>query len=314
MGRGADCEDRLIDAPLLPFAPDEMPVVDVARLRNRKGINCPLWTENKALLIQQYLKLFTYITKHGAYIDGFAAPQRRNHKAKCSAKLVLENQPERIRDFWLCDIDLDGIALLEEIKAEHVSKGRRIDVISGDFNVTVDSILQTGRIKEKTATFALLDQRTFECEWSTVRRLAGHKKERKIEIFYFFPTGWIDRSIAAIKTPAAEAGAERWWGRGDWRALKGVNGVERANMLAARFREELGYKWAHPYAIHDSRYKGRTMYHMVHATDHDEAPVLMLRAYRKVSGRMDWDRPPNQADLAEIWREAAGDATRSPEE
>lgn len=307
MGRTPDREDCLTDAPFLPFAPTEMPVVDLTRLRNRKGLDCPLWTENKALLIQQYLKLFTYITKHGAYIDGFAAPQRRDHKAKCSAKLVLENQPERVRDFWLCDIAADGLALLEEIKAEHLSKGRRIEVVPGDFNISIDSILQSGRIKEKTATFALLDQRTFECEWSTVQRIAAHKKDRKIEIFYFFPTGWVDRSIAAIKTPAAEDGARRWWGKDDWRSLKGMNGVERANMLAARFRHELGYKWAHPYAIHDARRNGRTMYHMVHATDHDEAPVLMLRAYRKVSGRTDWDRKPEQADLAEIWREVAGD-------
>lgn len=278
-------------------------MVDPVRLKNRKGINCPLWTENKALLIQEYIKLFTYITKHGAYIDGFAAPQRRNHAAKCSAKLVLENQPERIRDLWLCDIDTDGIALLEEIKTQHLSKGRRIEVVAGDFNLTVDRVLQSGRIKEKTATFALLDQRTFECEWSTVQKLAAHKKGTKIELFYFFPTGWVDRSIAAIKTETKQAVAERWWGRADWRDLKGVNGVERANMLAARFRDELGYKWAHPYAIHDARYKGRTMYHMIHATDHDEAPTLMLRAYRKVSGRTDWDREPEQVDLEEFWQQ-----------
>lgn len=276
--------------------------MDPARLKNRKGINCPLWTENKALLIQEYIKLFTYITKHGAYIDGFAAPQRRNHAAKCSAKLVLENKPERIRDLWLCDIDTDGIALLEEMKVQHQSKGRRIEVVPGDFNMTVGKILESGRIKEKTATFALLDQRTFECEWATVQKLAGHKKERKIEIFYFFPTGWVDRSIAAIKTPEKIAIAERWWGRPNWRDLKGVNGVERATMLAARFRDEFGYKWAHPYAIHDARHHGRTMYHMVHATDHDEAPTLMLRAYRKVSGRSDYDRLMEQTDLEELLR------------
>lgn len=301
MGRTPSGEDSLTNAPFLPFSATEIAAVDQARLRTRKGLDCPLWTENKALLIQQYIKLFTFITKHGAYIDGFAAPQRRNHKSKCSAKLVLENQPQWIRDFWLCDLDVDGVALLEEIKAEHTAKGRRIEVVPGDFNITIEGILKSGRIKEKTATFALLDQRTFECEWSTVQRIAAHKQERKIEIFYFFPTGWVDRSIAAIKTGSAEAGAERWWGRDDWRELKGINGVERANMLAARFRDELGYKWAHPYAIHDARYKGRTMYHMIHATDHDEAPLLMLRAYRKVSGRTDWDRQPEQADLAEVW-------------
>lgn len=281
-----------------------MTIVDPARLNNRKGLQCPLWTENKAKLIQEYIKLFTFVTKHGTYIDGFAAPQRRDHSTKCSAKLVLENQPQWVRDFWLCDIDPKGIALLEAIKTEHEGKNRRIRVVPGDFNASIDEILASGTITEKTATFALLDQRTFECEWSTVQRIAEHKTTTKIEIFYFFATGWIDRSIAAIRKPDALDQAERWWGRPDWRDLRGMNGVERANLLAARFRDELGYRWAFPFAIHDAARGGRTMYHMVHATDHSEASPLMLRAYRKVSGRPDWDRPAlSQTDLKELWDE-----------
>jgi len=279
-------------------------MVDPVRINNRKGLHCPLWTENKAKLIQEYIKLFTFVTKHGTYIDGFAAPQRRNHSAKCSAKLVLENEPQWVRDFWLCDIDPEGIALLEAIKTEHEGKNRRIRVMPGDFNASIASILASGTITEKTATFALLDQRTFECEWSTVQQIAGHKTTTKIEMFYFFATGWIDRSIAAIRKPDALDQAERWWGRPDWRDLRGMNGVERANLLAARFRDELGYRWAFPFAIHDAARGGRTMYHMVHATDHPEASPLMLRAYRKVSGRPDWDRPASsQADLGDLWNE-----------
>ncbi len=281
-----------------------MPIVDAARINNRKGLHCPLWTENKAKLIQEYIKLFTYVTKHGTYIDGFAAPQRRNHSAKCSAKLVLENQPQWVRDFWLCDIDPDGIALLEAIKTEHEGKNRRIRVMPGDFNTSIEAILANGTITDKTATFALLDQRTFECDWSTVQRIAAHKTTTKIEMFYFFATGWIDRSIAAIRKPDALDQAERWWGRSDWRDLQGMNGVERANLLAARFRDELGYRWAFPFAIHDAARGGRTMYHMVHATDHPDASPLMLRAYRKVSGRPDWDRPAlSQTDLGDLWNE-----------
>ncbi len=206
-----------------------------------------------------------------------------------------------MREFWLCDIDPKGADLLEAIKNANRAKGRRIHVVSGDFNVTVDNILASGRIKETTATFALLDQRAFECAWSTVEKIAKHKAGRKIEIFYFLATGWLDRSLAATRLPKGIAVVERWWGRADWHDLKGLHSLERAQLLTKRFKHELGYTYAYAYAIHDRKHGGRTMYHMIHATDHPEASPLMLRAYRKVSGRRDWDRPDTQADLAELW-------------
>ena len=59
------------------FDASEIPTIKVAPEKNFQSLRYPLWTENKARLIQEYIKLFTYVTKHGAYIDGFAAPQRR---------------------------------------------------------------------------------------------------------------------------------------------------------------------------------------------------------------------------------------------
>lgn len=50
----------------------------------------PLWTENKAKFIERYLFYFVLITKHGAYIDGFAAPQDAMNPGSWAAKLVLE--------------------------------------------------------------------------------------------------------------------------------------------------------------------------------------------------------------------------------
>ena len=83
------------------FETGELPEFPVAAQRNFRSLEHPLWTENKARLIKSYIRLFTYITKHGAYIDGFAAPQRRDRIDLCSAKMVLEAEPKRIRDFWL---------------------------------------------------------------------------------------------------------------------------------------------------------------------------------------------------------------------
>lgn len=284
------------------FDESELPASEVVPEKNFQSLRHPLWTENKARLIQEYIKLFTYVTKHGAYIDGFAAPQRRERLDLCSAKLVLEAEPQRVRDLWLCDIDPKGAALLRELQEAYKNKGRRIHVVEGDFNNTYETILASGRITDRTATFALLDQRTFECAWSTVEAIARHKKGMKIEVFYFLATGWIDRSIAAVKREITAARVERWWGRPDWRTLRGMQGIERANLLVKRFKDELGYTFAYPYAIHDSRLGGRTMYHMIHATDHPEASPLMMRAYRKISGRSDQETHV-QLDFDAHWSE-----------
>lgn len=313
MGRFSEQKDRVSDLPLL-FNSSDLPYNGGRAEKDFRSLRHPVWSEEKARLIQEYLRLFTFVTKHGNYIDGFAAPQRRNLSEICSARLVLETQPKWIRNFWLCDLDPRGTDLLEDLACGHRSRQRRVSVVTGDFNRTVADVLASPRITTKTATFALLDQRTFECEWETVVRLANHKatlgrSDTKIEIFYFLATGWLDRSIAAVKRQETAAKLERWWGRSDWRSLQGMQGIPRANMLAARFRDELGYEYARPYAIHERRRQGRTMYHMIHATDHEEAATLMLRAYRKIAGRGDLASENTQVDMEELWREAQLEAS-----
>ena len=74
---------------------DELPrLVPKLPEKDFKSLRVPLWTQNKALLIQTYLRLFEMITKHGTYIDGFAAPQQAAHPDTWAAKLVLEMTPK----------------------------------------------------------------------------------------------------------------------------------------------------------------------------------------------------------------------------
>jgi len=307
VGRSTDKQGSLSDHPSL-WSDEELPR-SVPRLpeKNFRSVRFPLWTQNKARLIQAYLRLFQFVTKHGAYVDGFAASQDPTHPETWAARLVLEIEPKWFRDFWLCDIDPAGIQRLESLRTQHASSKRRIDVLEGDFNEIVHKVLDSGRIREKTATFALLDQRTFECEWSTVSVLSKHKRQTKIEQFYFFPTGWIDRSLKAVRAPNTIAKVQRWWGRADWAQLLGMDGSLRAKMVARRFEEELGYGRAYPYPIHSERRGGRVMYHMIHATDHPEATPLMVRAYRQVSGRSDLEPEAIQANFDEIWRKVETD-------
>jgi len=269
----------------------------------------PIWTENKAKLIERYLFYFVLITKHGAYIDGFAAPQDSTNPDAWSAKLVLESKPALLRQFWLCELDPERVNRLHELKAEQpANKRRTIEVVPGDFQANVAGLLKESKIDEAIATFCLLDQRTFECEWQTLVTLSRHKKTHKIELFYFLGTGWLDRSIKASSTN--EDKVQRWWGREDFRDLQGMNSHLRALLFCKRMKEELGYKHANPWPIYSKEKGGRVMYHMIHATDHDEAPKIMNRAYRNaLNDRESLKRL--QKDLQEIWgNTGSGDKPR----
>jgi len=59
-------------------------------------------------------------------------------------------------------------------------------------------------------------------------------------------------------------------------------GVVRAQFVCDRFKSEFKYKHVYPFPICEKKDEGgRVMYYMIHASDHDEACVLMNRAYGK---------------------------------
>jgi three-Cys-motif partner protein len=105
-------------------------------------------------------------------------------------------------------------------------------VRGGDFNQRSHEILRPSVIKETEATFCLLDQRTFECKWSTVEAIARHKKVgMKIEIFYFLANWWLDRGLAAA---AGKQKVRDWWGRDDWTRLRDMDRFERVAAFEKR--------------------------------------------------------------------------------
>jgi hypothetical protein len=129
--------------------------------------------------------------------------------------------------------------------------------------------------------------RHFVCWTSTPSRASGGHLEKlarfkksghKIELLYFLASGWLDRSLKGSTRDTDRV--ERWWGRPDWHALRRMSTWSRAQLVADRFKTELGYTHAFPWPIHKrGRGQGRLMFHMVHATDHPAAPQIMHRAY-----------------------------------
>lgn len=245
----------------------------------------PIWTETKAQLIANYLRLFLMITRHGAYIDGFAGPQDKTNPGSWAAKLVVEMTPAWMNRFFLCELNRNSYADLQSMLREQPKiRGRQLHCKHADFNQWVDDVLASGCVTDKTATFALLDQRSTECHWATVEKLATHKRgTRKIELFYFFPTGWIHRTISETKdTDILDA----WWGGNGWRQIEGIKQGQAASLFLRKF-QALGYRDVKSWPICSRQFgAGRTMYHMIHATDHLEAPKLMYRAYRNLIGNV----------------------------
>lgn len=232
-----------------------------------------VWTENKARILSNYLSLFQIVTRHGTYIDGFAGMHDR--PKSWAAKLVIEIEPPRLDPLFLIDIDREKVNGLKELKAAHPE--RDIRVIRGDFNRIVNEVLDSGAIGQRTAAFCLVDQFSTDCRWSTVQALANHPKDRyKIEQFYFLPNKWLLRALASI----TEAKGRAWWGREDWHDLKTMDALRRADWMAVRFEEELGYLSAIPWPIYERGAGGSISYFMIHATDHPRGMKLMEHAYR----------------------------------
>jgi three-Cys-motif partner protein len=168
------------------------------------------------------------------------------------------------------------------LEAQKKIAGRQIAHKHGDFNQWIDTVLASGNVTNKTASFALLDQRSTECHWATVEKLATHKQgSTKIELFYFFPTGWIHRAISETKDKSV---LDAWWGDGSWKQIESVS-QDQASRLCLNKIQALGYRDVKSWPISAREAgAGRTMYHMIHATDHLEAPKLMYRAYRNLIG------------------------------
>jgi three-Cys-motif partner protein len=283
---------------LFPLGDPKPAPAQIARIKH------PIWTQNKARLIERYLKYFVFVTKNGAYIDGFAGPQEETDDSELwSASLVLRSEPRWLRKFFLFDLDNDQVRRLEALRDREAplrEKSHRIVVTGGDFNEKLIELLAATPITEKEATFALLDQRSFECHWESAKRLAEYKPagQPKIELFYFYPQGWDGR---ALKMQKDEEVLRRWWGRDDFHVIRDGDPGTRHLMFVERFKNELGYKHVAAWPIWEREDGGgRIMYYMIHATDHDEAPKLMSRAYRKA---VDPTEPIEQLTLEELLKD-----------
>lgn len=111
-----------------------------------KNPSTPVWTENKARLVERYLFLFVLVTHSGTYIDGFAGPQEPEREDMWSAKLVLESRPRWLQRFFLFEKDPKQVARLEQMVAIQPARDkskkknepkRETTIIPGDSNAEI---------------------------------------------------------------------------------------------------------------------------------------------------------------------------------
>lgn len=246
----------------------------------------PVHSNAKSQLIAEYISMYQMVTHGGLFIDGFSGPQKRDHEEAWTARRVLELQPKWLRHFWLCELDPSGLEPLQRLKKVHhgCPKGRTVSVMRGDFNETIKVILKSPKLRRSTPVFALLDQRNTECHWATVQAIADRAGKRKIELLYFLGTGWLQRSLSTSSTPERLREIDCWWGGNTWLELTEMSQVEVVQRVSNRFAQELGYRHVTPWPVFQTKLGRRKMFYLIHASDHDDAPRLMKRAYSRVIG------------------------------
>jgi three-Cys-motif partner protein len=213
-------------------------------------------------------------------IAGTKASSSRKAGASPAAKFVGRGNSPRAS---MCRC-LSSLRKLAERESEACDKkgkklSRKVEIIHADFNRAIETILDSNSISQKEATFCLLDQRTFECHWATLERLAKYKQppNNKIELLYLLGVGWIHRAFSGIRDNDK---LRSWWGRSDWESLRDMSAWDMVQLARSRFEKELGYRFAAAYPIYDRDEGNRVMYYMIHGSDHEEAPALMVRAHR----------------------------------
>ena len=92
-----------------------------------------------------------------------------------------------------------------------------------------------------------------------------------------------DRYLAALGDARKTERLKAWWGNPEFSILEKATPGRASELFVNRFKDELGYKHVMPFPIYDNHTpseRGNVKFYMIHATDNDDAPGLMRRAYK----------------------------------
>ena len=255
------------------------------------------WTRGKLDILRDYLDAFTTATKKAdtrLYLDLFAGgPENIDRDSgepfPGSAEIALSiDEPafEVLRFFEL----RHGEELERYLRRKY--PGRDVKVYNGDCNGNINAALDQLAYLDRAPAFAFLDPNGPHYRWSTLEALAGFKPRHltKVELWMLFP---VDMFVRFLPTDGVEVeprhaqSISAMYGTDQWKAIYRARlrdrispsqaRVEYVNLMRWRLERFLGYAWTHALEVHNER--GRSIYHLIFATDHEAGDRIMKHLY-----------------------------------
>ena len=257
------------------------------------------WTEVKLDVLSKYLTAFNSASRRAkstVYLDLFGGSL--SHTLEDSGKtfpgstaraICTEPQFSRLV-FW--ELDAQAAALKSDLEKEFPGD-ERYRVIAGDCNRFLEMGLESVKDLQWAPTFAFIDPKGLEVEWTTLDTLSKwrkDRKERKVEMWILVPEPAFAR-VLGLRGTRGETWPEqltRYFGTDEWianyqRRQSGEFSPARArdefvNLLRWRLENVLGYQWTHDLKL--TNVSNHPVYTMVFATDAPPGNKIMTSIYR----------------------------------
>lgn len=279
------------------------------------------WTEQKLSMLTDYLPAFTTASKSAGttlYMDLFAGDtrslSRTTGKPIDGSPRVALNATPGFDKVVLFELPGQAARLRAEIASDF--PGRDVDVVAGDCNDTIRSVLASLSALAWAPSFALVDQYTAEVHWTTLQALSTFRRSKrgfKTELWLLFAPSMIRRGMASEKEEAVEdftARVDALFGSTQRRAVHKArldkaltpeqHRDELVNLMRWRLEKDLGYAATHAFEMFNV--SGVPLYTMIFATSNPTGEKVMGHVYDKAA-RL---RPQMQAEAA-AKRKAAKD-------
>ncbi len=264
------------------------------------------WTEQKLDILGDYLAAFTRAStraRETVYLDLFAGQPdnvsrgRDAREIRGSARRALDARPQ-LTHLRFFELATNAGNLQQALTTKYPDRVKDFKVVPGDCNVTITAALTELASVNWAPTFAFLDQQSTEVHWSTIERLARHKRadKPKAELWLLCASGLLPRGLRLrterIDTTVAEK-MTRMFGTDVW--LEALNASRRGLLSGAQFRDELTnlMRWR---LEHDLSYQatldfqvtntgGSEIFNMIFATDHWAGEKIMTDLYTAAERR-----------------------------